>query len=118
MSMVHTELCQHCGTVRTRHPSGLCSQCRRLCGPKTHCRVCGAPTQNGRELCWMCEAKGKTEGGDPETVREAIRRHQFALDILRGREAGVSFPKLADQTGLPEDAVREMYRWAVGGAPQ
>ena len=84
------ELCKECGEYHTKHPSGICSRCRKLKGSKP-CIVCGThKTVAPDGLCSACRIK-----------------------TLRKKNGGVSIEKAIEDTellGVPRSTV---YFWIM-----
>ena len=92
-------ICTHCGKSMTKHPSGICSQCRRLSCTKP-CNVCG---QTGRNLydgvCSSCRSKAKSKETKHYLV-EAIADTQKTLLLLEELNNGMSYRAAAKMVGL------------------
>ena len=96
-------ICTHCGKSMTKHPSGICSQCRRLSCTKP-CNVCG---QTGRNLydgvCSSCRSKAKSKETKHYLV-EAIADTQKTLLLLEELNNGMSYRAAAKMVGLSTTA--------------
>ena len=84
MSMKNGTISTYCGKRMTMHPSGICSQCRRLSCTKP-CKICG---ETGRNLydgvCTSCRTKAKTQRAKafyPKAI-EQVRQTLTLLELL------------------------------------
>ena len=103
MSMKNGTICTYCGRRMTMHPSGICSQCRRLSCTKP-CKVCG---QTGRNLydgvCSSCRSKAKSKEAK-HYLTEAIDDTQKTLLLLVEPTNGITYPAAAKTVGLSTTA--------------
>ena len=107
MALRHAPLCNRCNQLRTKHPSGECSRCRRIL-PPTFCRLCGNKTQfrYGLELCHDCRKKFPS----PLNIEAAIAKQEQYLNILKLRQKKLPFDMIAKEVGLSKTAVYDAYR--------
>lgn len=87
----------------TKHPSGICSQCRRLSCTKP-CKICG---QTGRNLydgvCTSCRTKAKTQRARA-SYPKAIEQVRQTLTLLELLDKGLSFGNAASISGMSKTA--------------
>ena len=90
MPLKNGTICTRCGKLMTKHPSGICSQCRRLSCTKP-CKICG---ETGRNLydgvCSSCRSKAKSK----ET------KHYLTVELNNG----MSYRAAAKTVGLSTTA--------------
>ena len=117
MSLTYADFCTQCGKRRTRHPSGLCCDCRRRLNdaftPKMTCKVCGSPRDSLTDgLCPACHQKHI--GMDEHDRRSAaIAELKTNLLILEERDRGTTFDEISNYLGLSKTAVFRRYRMLV-----
>ena len=103
MSMKNGTICTYCGKRMTMHPSGICSQCRRLSCTKP-CKICG---ETGRNLydgvCTSCRTKAKTQRAKT-FYPKAIEQVRQTLTLLELLDKGLSFGDAASISGMSKTA--------------
>lgn len=104
MPLVYAPMCKECGKVKTTHPSGLCSRCRRTQKSGAICKVCGcALTKNESGICYECSRKlsekftGSSFNEYADCVIEGLRQSIF---ILERRKEGLSYADIAEMLGI------------------
>ena len=117
MSLTYADFCTQCGKRRTRHPSGLCCDCRRRFNqsftPKKACRYCGKKRDDVADgLCPDCRQKvdGKDEHDRRSTAIDELKTNLF---IIEERDRGTSFDAIANIIGMSRTAVYRRYRTLV-----
>ena len=86
MALLYAPMCTTCHQHRTRHPSGVCSRCRRL-KPQTVCWLCGEKVRCGQEYCSECRKRFRTS----LDLEEAVAKQARYLQILQLRQENRSF---------------------------
>ena len=82
------ELCKECGEYHTKHPSGICSRCRKLKGSKP-CIVCGThKTVAPDGLCSACRIKTLRKKNGGVSIEKAIEDTELLLAMLKNRANG------------------------------
>lgn len=103
MPLKNGTICTRCGKLMTKHPSGICSQCRRLSCTKP-CKVCG---ETGRNLydgvCTSCRTKAKTQRAKT-FYPKAIEQVRQTLTLLELLDKGLSFGNAASISGMSKTA--------------
>ncbi len=104
MPLVYAPMCKECGKVKTTHPSGLCSRCRRTQKSGAICKVCGcALTKNESGICYECSRKlsekftGSSFNEYADCVIEGLRQSIF---ILERRKESLSYADIAEMLGI------------------
>ena len=116
MSLTYADFCTQCGKRRTRHPSGLCCDCRKKLNqsysPKMACRYCGSRRDNVTDgLCPDC--RSRLAGEEHERQEEAIEQLKLNLSILELRKSGLPFDEIARKVSLGRTAAYRRYRMLV-----
>ena len=116
--MKNVVTCSKCGARNTRHPSGLCASCRRMADiPVRLCSCCEQRrTRDESGLCYVCRQKAAIRDCDADRIKEAITRHEAALQILRMKEQGASFRDIAAELDMPKTTVANIFSAAVFSA--
>ena len=110
MALKYAPYCTRCGTVRTRHSSGLCSHCRRRPAPQQVCRLCGDRMTNHESgLCYRC----RRHRPEHDKLDEAISYQKDILAVLEFRKQGLSYSNIAEIIGYSKSATYEIYRKAL-----
>ena len=105
MSLVYADLCTQCHKHKTRHPSGVCSYCRKRPKPSKPCIVCGAiNTSHPSGVCAKCRAGLKGDDAPEYRIDDAIKEQKLILFILEQRKNNVSFTKIAEKAGVSKSA--------------
>lgn len=108
-------ICQHCASRTTRHPSQLCSRCRRKADiPIRLCACCeNHRTRDASGLCYQCRNKRVSHNYDITRIDEAIGRCESTLQILRLKAEGHSFRDIGARMSLPKSTVANTFLSAV-----
>ena len=104
------ELCKECGEYHTKHPSGICSRCRKLKGSKP-CIVCGThKTVAPDGLCSACRIKTLRKKNGGVSIEKAIEDTELLLAMLKNRANGMSYEQISEVLGVPRSTV---YFWIM-----
>lgn len=109
MALTYASVCTLCGARKTKHPSGICSQCRKLsCTEPCHC--CG---KTGKKLyagiCQNCRLTAKVQSAK-QFYPEALDSARMTVYILELAESGLSMNDIAKLVQLSKTAVRNRMR--------
>ena len=125
MALKYADFCVRCGTTRTKHPSGMCSRCRRIQAQidgkrQNHmygiCKQCGRRAANGEDgLCSTCrQSNSRSSGSFEDKIDKAINKCKDQTFILERRKEGNSFATIAKMLGATVPYVFRAYSDAMG----
>jgi len=114
MPLKNADLCKVCRTSRTRHPSGVCSKCRKRGEIRPQlCKVChSALTKSDDGICYRCRIKMKkssTPCSDEDVLKENIKQLKQMQFIMEERLLGKTFSQIADMMGTTKSSVYKKY---------
>ena len=109
MPLTHAPFCTRCGQHHTKHPSGICSLCRRLKGRKP-CSHCGEyATLDPSGLCHRC--RGKAAGA--EYLDAAISHHKDVFIALTMLQSGYSYQQIGQAIGKSKSSAFSLCQSAL-----
>ena len=109
MPLTYAPFCTRCGQHHTKHPSGLCSHCRRLKGRKP-CSNCGdRTTLHPSGLCHRCRDKA----AGTEYLAEAISHHKDVFVALTMLQSGYSYQQIGQTIGKSKSATFALCQAAL-----